>query len=101
MLVSNNPDDESLARNETDSTVTSLDDDESVVDVSGQSLELSLLGSLDLVKGLCFFRNAFNLIPKSIGGLGGLEYLQAKISSSGFSDDLAWDNLKGLKELEL
>ncbi|CAH8336792.1 unnamed protein product [Eruca vesicaria subsp. sativa] len=112
--------------NESDSTVTSLDDD-SVVDVSGQSLELSLLGGCnpdDSVKGLYFFRNAFNLIPKSIGELGrlkklkffsneidlfpselgnlvDLEYLQVKISSPGFGDGLCWDKLKGLKEVEL
>ncbi|KAJ4895253.1 Leucine-rich repeat protein kinase family protein [Raphanus sativus] len=112
--------------NESDSsTVTSLDD-ESVVDVSGQSLELSLLpgNADDSVEGLYFFRNAFNLIPRSIGGLGrlkklkffsneidlfppelgnlvDLEYLQVKISSPGFGDGLAWDKLKGLKELEL
>ncbi|KAJ0229704.1 Protein kinase domain-containing protein [Hirschfeldia incana] len=109
------------------STVTSLDD-ESVVDVSGQSLELSLLpgssNAYDSAKGLYFFRNAFNLIPKSIGehkrlrklkffsneidlfppevgNLVDLEYLQVKISSPCFGDGLAWDKLKGLKELEL
>lgn len=112
--------------NETGSTVTSLDDDASVIDVSGQSLELSLPGhsTFDPIKGLYFFRNAFNLIPKSIGELGrlkklkffgneidlfppelgnlvDLEYLQVKISSPGFGDGLAWDKLKGLKELEL
>ncbi|CAN7097083.1 unnamed protein product [Brassica rapa subsp. narinosa] len=100
--------------------------DESVIDVSGQSLELSLPGNntFDPIKGLYFFRNAFNLIPKSIGELGrlkklkffgneidlfppelgnlvALEYLQVKISSPGFGDGLAWDKLKGLKELEL
>ncbi|KAL0758117.1 hypothetical protein Bca101_095785 [Brassica carinata] len=112
--------------NETGSTVTSLDDDASVIDVSGQSLELSLPGhnTFDPIKGLYFFRNAFNLIPKSIGELGrlkklkffgneidlfppelgnlvDLEYLQVKTSSPGFGDGLAWDKLKGLKELEL
>ena len=96
--------------NETGSTVTSLDDDASVIDVSGQSLELSLPGhsTFDPIKGLYFFRNAFNLIPKSIGELGrlkklkffgneidlfppelgnlvDLEYLQVKISSPGKS----------------
>ncbi|XP_019094836.1 PREDICTED: uncharacterized protein LOC109124472 isoform X2 [Camelina sativa] len=105
-------------------SVISLED-ESVVDVSGQNLEFSLLGDVDdSVKGLYFFRNVFNLIPKSIGGLGGLkklkffsneidlfppelgnlvnlEYLQVKISSPGFGDGLSWDKLKGLKELEL
>ncbi|KAG2260374.1 hypothetical protein Bca4012_008513 [Brassica carinata] len=111
--------------NGSDSTVTSLDSESSVVDVSGQSLELSLLGNRhDSVKGLYFFRNAFNLIPKSIGelkrlrklkffgneidlfppelgNLVDLEYLQVKLSSPGFGDGLAWDRLKGLKELEL
>uniref|UniRef100_A0A1J3JM25 Serine/threonine-protein kinase PAK 6 n=1 Tax=Noccaea caerulescens TaxID=107243 RepID=A0A1J3JM25_NOCCA len=112
---------------ESDSTISSVIslDDESVVDVSGQNLEFSLLGNADdSVKGLYFFRNVFNLIPKSIGGLGrlrklkffsneidlfppelgslvDLEYLQVKISSPGFGNGLSWDKLKGLKELEL
>ncbi|EOA39548.1 hypothetical protein CARUB_v10008166mg [Capsella rubella] len=112
---------------ETDSTVSSVIsfEDESVVDVSGQNLEFSLLDNVDdSAKGLYFFRNVFNLIPKSIGGLGrlrtlkffsnqidlfppefenlvNLEYLQVKISSPGFGDGLSWDKLEGLKELEL
>lgn len=110
--------------NSTVSSVISLED-ESVVDVSGQNLEFSLLDNVDdSVKGLYFFRNMFNLIPKSIGGLGSLrklkffsneidlfppelgnlvnlEYLQVKVSSPGFGNGLSWDKLKGLKELEL
>jgi Leucine-rich repeat (LRR) protein len=112
---------------ESDSTISSVLslEDDSVVDVSGQNLEFSLLDNVDdSVKGLYFFRNVFNLIPKSIGGLGrlrklkffsneidlfppelgnlvNLEYLQVKISSPGFGDGLSWDKLKGLKELEL
>lgn len=112
---------------ESDSTVCSVIslEDESVVDVSGQNLEISLLDNADdSAKGLYLFRNVFNLIPKSIGELGrlrklkffsneidlfpqelgnlvDLEYLQVKISSPGFGDGLSWDKLKGLKELEL
>ncbi|KFK42763.1 hypothetical protein AALP_AA1G036600 [Arabis alpina] len=106
------------------SRVISLED-ESVVDVSGQNLEISLLDLADeTAKGVYFFRNVFNLIPKSIGELGrlrklkffsneidlfpselgnlvNLEYLQVKISSPGFGDGLSWEKLKGLKELEL
>ncbi|KAL1188836.1 Serine/threonine-protein kinase STY13 [Cardamine amara subsp. amara] len=111
---------------ESDSTVCSVIslEDDSVVDVSGQNLEISLLDNADDAKGLYLFRNVFNLIPKSIGELGrlrklkffgneidlfppelgnlvDLEYLQVKISSPGFGDGLSWDKLKGLKELEL
>lgn len=99
-------------------------EDESVLDVSGKSLDFSLVGdSDDLVKGLYLYRNVFNLIPKSVGGLGqlrtlkffgneinlfpsefrslvGLECLQVKISSPGFGG-LPLHKLKDLKELEL
>ncbi|CAH8390500.1 unnamed protein product [Eruca vesicaria subsp. sativa] len=113
---------------ESDSTITNSVitlEDESVVDVSGQSLNLSLLdNSENSVKGLYFFRNVFTLIPKSIGGFGSLkklkffsneidlfppelgnlvdlEYLQVKISSPSLGDGLSWGKLKALKELEL
>ncbi|CAN8306299.1 unnamed protein product [Cochlearia groenlandica] len=110
---------------ESDSTVKSLDDDSSVIDVSGHNLELSLVdNSNDSAKGVYFFRNNFNLIPRSIGeltrlkklkffsneidlfppefgNLVDLEYLQVKISSPGFGDGLSWNKLKCLKELEL
>ncbi|XP_013696313.2 uncharacterized protein LOC106400505 [Brassica napus] len=103
-------------------------EDESVIDVSGQSLDLSLLDNNNSddgsVKGLYFFRNVFTLIPKSIGGFGSLkklkffsneidlfppelgglvdlEYLQVKISSPSLGEGLSWDKLKALKELEL
>ncbi|RID40175.1 hypothetical protein BRARA_J00237 [Brassica rapa] len=119
---------------ESDSTTTSSSkviislEDESVIDVSGQSLDLSLLDNNNSddgsVKGLYFFRNVFTLIPKSIGGFGSLkklkffsneidlfppelgglvdlEYLQVKISSPSLGEGLSWDKLKALKELEL
>lgn len=99
-------------------------EDEPVLDVSGKSLDFSLLkDSDDAVKGLYIYRNVFNLIPKSVAGLGrlstlkffgneinlfpsefrslvGLECLQVKISSPGFGG-LPLDKLKDLKELEL
>ncbi|KAJ4914841.1 Leucine-rich repeat protein kinase family protein [Raphanus sativus] len=110
------------------SSVITLED-ESVVDVSGQSLELSLpdnnFSDQDSVKNLYFFRNVFTLIPKSVGGFGSLkklkffsneidlfppelgslvdlEHLQVKISSpSLLGEGLSWEKLKALKELEL
>ncbi|KAF8111697.1 hypothetical protein N665_0073s0055 [Sinapis alba] len=117
-------DDESDSTIISSSSVISLED-ESVVDVSGQSLELSLLdNSDDSVKSLYFFRNVFTLIPKSVGRFGSLkklkffsneidlfppelgslvelEHLQVKISSPSLGDGLSWDKLKALKELEL
>ncbi|XP_015888142.1 uncharacterized protein LOC107423136 [Ziziphus jujuba] len=100
-------------------------EDESVLDVSGKSLDFSLMeNSDDAVKGLYIYKNVFNLIPKSVfGGLSrlrtlkffgneislfpsefrnlmGLECLQVKISSPGFGG-LQLNKLKDLKELEL
>ncbi|KAG2267377.1 hypothetical protein Bca52824_061932 [Brassica carinata] len=123
-LIEDGDIDESDSTNTSSSSVISLED-ESVVDVSGQSLDLSLLdNSDDSVKGLYFFRNVFTLIPKSVGGFGSLkklkffsneidlfppelgslvdlEHLQVKISSPSLGDGLSWDKLKALKELEL
>ncbi|XWS08908.1 hypothetical protein CRYUN_Cryun40dG0041100 [Craigia yunnanensis] len=99
-------------------------DEDSVLDVSGKSVEFSILGdSRESVDGLYLYKNVFNLIPKSVGafsrlrnlkffgneinlfpvevgGLAGLECLQMKISSPGFTG-MALSKLKGLKELEL
>ena len=106
-------------------------DDESVLDVSGKSMDFSIAES-SLVdgrdeesgfRGLYFYKNVFNLIPKSVGTIGrlrtlkffgneinifppeignmvGLENLQVKISTPGFGG-LQLGKLKGLKELEL
>ncbi|TYJ14657.1 hypothetical protein E1A91_A10G131400v1 [Gossypium mustelinum] len=99
-------------------------DGDSVLDVSGKSVEFSILGdSKESVDGLYLYKNVFNLIPKSVwalsrlrnlkffgneinlfpsevGGLVGLECLQVKISSPGFNG-MSLSKLKGLKELEL
>jgi Leucine-rich repeat (LRR) protein len=99
-------------------------EDEAVLDVSGNILEVSSLeSSNDDVEGLYLYKNVFNLIPKSMGGLRrlrrfkffgneinlfpselenllGLECLQVKISSPGFGG-LPLRKLEGLKELEL
>lgn len=105
-----------------------VDDDESVIDVSGKSVDFSLLESDNKnsdthIKGLYLYKNVYDLIPKSVGGFGklkilkffgneinllpteagnlvGLECLQVKISSPGFNS-FALDKLKELKELEL
>ncbi|KAF9677643.1 hypothetical protein SADUNF_Sadunf08G0128900 [Salix dunnii] len=99
-------------------------DDEVVLDVIGKSLEFDLLEKADdSVEGLYMYKNAFSLVPKSVGGfkklrtlkffgnevnlfpaefgnLAGLEHLQVKISSPGLNG-LSFNNLEGLKELEL
>ncbi|KAJ6725960.1 hypothetical protein OIU79_004172 [Salix purpurea] len=99
-------------------------DDEVVLDVIGKSLEFDLLEKADdSVEGLYIYKNAFSLVPKSVGGfkklrtlkffgnevnlfpaefgnLAGLERLQIKISSPGLNG-LSFNNLEGLKELEL
>lgn len=99
-------------------------EDEAVLDVSGKILEISSLESSNNdVEGLYLYKNVFNLIPKSLGGLGrlrrfkffgneinlfpselgnllGLECLQVKLSSPGFGG-LPLRKLEGLKELEL
>ena len=100
------------------------DADDLVLDVSGRNLASNFLeGSNSSVKGLDVFRNALNLIPKSVGDFSelrrlqffgneinlfppelknfvGLECLQVKLSSPGFGG-LSLHKLKGLKELEL
>ncbi|GMH29243.1 hypothetical protein Nepgr_031086 [Nepenthes gracilis] len=104
------------------------DEFESVLDISGKNLELSLFdtdaSTSDSVEGIHVYRNVFNLIPKSLGSLGrrlktlkffanaidlfppefgdlvGLECLQLKVSSLGISG-LPLRELKTLKELEL
>ncbi|KAG6582336.1 Dynein regulatory complex subunit 7, partial [Cucurbita argyrosperma subsp. sororia] len=100
------------------------DADDSVLDVSGRNLASNFLeGSNSSVKGLDVFRNALNLIPKSVGDFSelrrlqffgneinlfppelknfvGLECLQVKLSSLGFGG-LSLHKLKGLMELEL
>ncbi|PNT15386.2 hypothetical protein POPTR_010G081400v4 [Populus trichocarpa] len=99
-------------------------DDELVLDVTGKSLEFDLLEkSDDSVEGLYLYKNAFSLVPKSVGGLKklrtvkffgnevnlfpaefgnlvGLECLQVKVSSPGLNG-LNFSKFKGLKELEL
>lgn len=99
-------------------------DDELILDVSGKSLEFDLLGKADdSVEGLYLYKNAFSLVPRSVGVLGrlrtlkffgnevnlfptefgnlvGLECLQVKVSSPGLNG-LGLNKLKGLKELEL
>lgn len=118
------------ARNLKSSELVSFEDvngndaDDSVLDVSGRNLDSNFLdGSSSSVKGLYIFRNAFNLIPKSVGDFRelrmlkffgneinlfppelknfvGLECLQVKLSSPGLGG-LSLHKLKGLKELEL
>ncbi|OMO54688.1 hypothetical protein CCACVL1_27662 [Corchorus capsularis] len=99
-------------------------DEDLVLDVSGKSVEFSILGdSKESVDGLYLYKNVFNLIPKSVGtygrlrnlkffsnrinlfpaevgSLAGLECLQVKMSSPEFNG-MALSKLKGLKELEL
>lgn len=99
-------------------------EDEAVLDVSRKSLEFSTLESTnEAVEGLYLYKNVFNLIPKSLGRLGGLrrlkffgneinlfpaecgnlfglESLQVKISSPGFGG-LPMSKLHDLKVLEL
>ncbi|KAL8188832.1 hypothetical protein R6Q57_029587 [Mikania cordata] len=103
---------------------------ESAIDASGKTLDLQVLdegriggGDFDSIEGLYLYKNTFNLIPRSVGGLGklktlkffgndvnlfpsefgnlvNLERLQVKISLPGLSG-LPLQKLKGLKELEL
>ncbi|XP_011027240.1 PREDICTED: uncharacterized protein LOC105127583 isoform X1 [Populus euphratica] len=99
-------------------------DDEVVLDVIGKSLEFDLLEKADdSVEGLYLYKNAYSLVPKSVGGLKklrtlkffgnevnlfpaefgnlvGLECLQVKVSSPGLNG-LSFNKLEGLKELEL
>ncbi|KAA8527650.1 hypothetical protein F0562_034955 [Nyssa sinensis] len=97
---------------------------ESILDISGKSLDFSVSnGSEASIEGLYMYKNVFNLIPRSLGGLGQLktlkffaneinlfppefrnlaelECLQLKISSPGLTG-LPLHKLKALKELEL
>lgn len=104
---------------------------ESAIDVSGKSLDLQVLDEtrikddeISSIEGLYVYKNMFNLIPRSIGGLGklktlkffgnevnlfptaefenlvNLETLQVKISLPGLTG-LPLRKLKALKELEL
>ncbi|CAK9171189.1 unnamed protein product [Ilex paraguariensis] len=99
-------------------------DDESVIDVSGRSLDFPVLeGTENSIEGLYIYKNVFNLIPRAVGGFGRLktlkffanevnlvppgfrnlvelECLHVKVSLPGLSD-LNLGRLKGLKELEL
>ncbi|XP_054821483.1 uncharacterized protein LOC129320211 isoform X1 [Prosopis cineraria] len=101
-----------------------LDNGDAVLDVFGKTVEFPVLENAeDSVEGLYFYKNVYNLIPKSLGGLArlktlkffgneinlfapefgnltGLECLQMKISSPGIGG-LPLQKLKGLKELEL
>lgn len=93
-------------------------------DVSGKSLEFSLLEDADeSVEGLYLYKNSFNLLPRTLCRLGNLrtlkffanevnifpaefeklielECLQIKVSSPGFSS-LPLHKLEALKELDL
>lgn len=103
---------------------------ESAIDASGKTLDLQVLderrindGESDSIEGLYVYKNTFNLIPRSVGGLGklktlkffgnevnlfpsefgnlvNLERLQVKISLPGLTG-LPLQKLKALKELEL
>ncbi|KAK4258014.1 hypothetical protein QN277_007527 [Acacia crassicarpa] len=101
-----------------------LDNGDAVLDVFGKTVDFPVLENAeDSVEALYFYKNVFNLIPKSLGGHGrlktlkffgneinlfapefenlmGLECLQMKISSPGIGG-LPLHKLKGLKELEL
>ncbi|KAJ4832431.1 hypothetical protein Tsubulata_028487 [Turnera subulata] len=108
----------------TKNSSSSSSDDESVVDVSGKSLEFDLLEKTDdSVEGLYLYKNAFSLVPSSVarlkrlrtlkffgndvnlfpaefGSLVGLECLQVKVSAPELNG-LSFSRLKELKELEL
>ncbi|KAI3774434.1 hypothetical protein L1987_48989 [Smallanthus sonchifolius] len=103
---------------------------ESAIDASGKTLDLQVLdewrigdGDSSSFEGLYLYKNTFNLIPRSVGGLGklktlkffgndvnlfpsefgnlvNLERLQVKISLPGLTG-LPLQKLKALKELEL
>lgn len=113
-----------LEDDKTDDNNTIVDDDESVIDVSGRKVEFPLVERSDnSVEGLYLYKNVFNLLPKSVGGLlklknlkffgneidlfpaeignlVALECLQVKLSPLDVNG-LALKKLKGLKELEL
>lgn len=103
---------------------------ESAIDASGKTLDLQVLdesrisdGDNSSIEGLYVYKNTFNLIPRSVGGLVrlktlkffgnevnlfpsefgnlvNLERLQVKISLPGLTG-LPLQKLKALKELEL
>ena len=59
------------------SNLSSSVDEDSVLDVSGKSVELSILGgSKEYVDGLYLYKNVFNLIPKSVGAFSRLRNLK-------------------------
>ncbi|KAL8128896.1 hypothetical protein V2J09_018051 [Rumex salicifolius] len=118
------------SRESEDNWSSEIEEIDSIVDISGKSLELSLFDGDGPVKasksveGLYVYRNVFNLIPKSLGSLGGrlktlkffanevnlfpeelrdlieLETLQVRVCALGFNG-LPLHKLKGLRELEL
>uniref|UniRef100_A0A2P2K8G6 LRR-RLK n=1 Tax=Rhizophora mucronata TaxID=61149 RepID=A0A2P2K8G6_RHIMU len=99
-------------------------EDELILDISEKRLEIDLLGKADGgAEELYLYKNAFSLVPSSVGRLGrlrtlkffgnevnlfpaefenlvGLECLQVKVSSLGLNG-LNFSKLKNLKELEL
>ncbi|KAL6194906.1 hypothetical protein ACLB2K_035981 [Fragaria x ananassa] len=108
-----------------DDETPAADDESSVLDVSGKSLDFSIgESSGDAVGALYLYKNVYNLLPKSVGrlkrlrtlkffgneinlfsssefgNLVGLECLQLRLSSPAF-DGLPLHKFKGLKELEL
>ncbi|CAM8905480.1 unnamed protein product [Rhodiola kirilowii] len=76
-------------------------DEESVLDVSGEIIELSVPRSVgDGIKEVYLYRNVFNLIPRSIGGIGKLKTIKF------FANDVnlfpeEFDNLEELQSLQL
>ena len=103
------------------------DDDDVALDVSGNTVEFPLLEKVPeeevSAESFYLYRNIYNLVPKSVVGLGrlrtlkffgnevnvfapefgdleGLECLQVKVSEIGIGG-LELHKLKGLKELEL
>ncbi|XP_071685901.1 uncharacterized protein [Rutidosis leptorrhynchoides] len=104
--------------------ITETDKFESAIDATGKTLDLQVLdGDNDTIEGLYVYKNIFNLIPRSVGGLSklktlkffgnevnlfpsefgnlvDLERLHVKISLPGLTG-LPLQKLKALKELEL
>ena len=108
-------------------STSKTDDFDSVIDVSGKKMELSLSlidGQPNTAQGLYVYKNVFNLMPESLGNFGkrlktlkffanevnlfppevkdlvDLECLQLKVSPISLSG-LTFSKLKTLKELEL
>ncbi|CAO2821516.1 unnamed protein product [Amaranthus hypochondriacus] len=119
-------DSDSIPSSSANST-SKTDDFDSVIDVSGKKMELSLSlidGQPNTAQGLYVYKNVFNLMPESLGNFGkrlktlkffanevnlfppevkdlvDLECLQLKVSPIGLSG-LTFSKLKALKELEL